>query len=177
VRAVGLILAAAYLVLVGWLMLRPQYVAWVDAPNLRPLATIRADLALGDPWLTCRRLGTGLALLAPLGVLLPMAGGRVRVSGPGSFARTVFAGLMVSLALEFLQTVVPGQIFDVDALLLNTAGVTLAYLAVVPVTRHRLRRRTPAPHRPTRPLPTPAPRLRPAAPAPASGRGAGIPPG
>jgi glycopeptide antibiotics resistance protein len=141
VRAVGLVLAAAYLALVGWLMLRPQYVAWVDAPNLRPLATIRADLALPDHLLAARRLGTGLALLAPLGVLLPMGGGRVVVSGLGSFARTVFAGLMVSLSLEFLQTGVPGQIFDVDALLLNTAGVVLAYLTVVPAVRHRLRRR------------------------------------
>lgn len=141
VRAVGLVLAAAYLVFIGWLMLRPHYVPWVDAPNLQPLASIRADLALDDPWLASRRLGAGLALLAPLGVILPMAGGRVLVSGLGSFARTVFAGLMVSLSLEFLQTVVPGQIFDVDALLLNTAGVTLAYLAVVPAVRHRLRRR------------------------------------
>lgn len=141
VRAVGLILAAVYLVFIGWLMLRPQYVAWVDAPNLRPFATIRADLALDDHWVAARSLGAGLALLAPLGVLLPMAGGRVLASGLGSFARTVFAGLMVSLSLEFVQTVVPGQIFDVDALLLNTVGVALAYLAVVPAVRHRLRRR------------------------------------
>lgn len=155
VRAAGLVLAAAYLALVGWLMLRPQYVPWVDAPNLRPFATIRADLALPDQLLAVRRLGAGLALLAPLGVLLPMAGGQVAVSGLGSFARTVFAGLMVSLGLEFLQTGVPGQIFDVDALLLNTAGVALAYLAVVPAVRHRLRRRVTGPRRhPQGPAPT-----------------------
>jgi glycopeptide antibiotics resistance protein len=147
VRAAGLVLAAAYLALIGWLMLRPQYVAWVDAPNLRPFATIRADLAQPDALLAAHRLGAGLALLAPLGVLLPMAGGRVAVSGLGSFARTVFAGLMVSLTLEFLQTGVPGQIFDVDALLLNTVGVALAYLAVVPAVRHRLRRRAGAARR------------------------------
>jgi glycopeptide antibiotics resistance protein len=146
VRAAGLVLAAAYLALIGWLMLRPQYVAWVDAPNLRPFATIRADLAQPDALLAAHRLGAGLALRAPLGVLLPMAGGRVVVSGLGSFARTVFAGLMVSLTLEFLQTGVPGQIFDVDALLLNTVGVALAYLAVVPAVRHRLRRRAGAAH-------------------------------
>lgn len=140
VRAVGLILAAVHLTLVGWLLLRPQYVAWVDAPNLRPLATIHADLAL-PPLDAARELGAGLVLLAPLGVLLPMAGGRARASGPGSFARTVFAGLMISLALEFMQTGVPGQIFDVDALLLNTAGVALAHLAVVPAARAWLRRR------------------------------------
>lgn len=141
VRAVGLVLAAFHLALVGWLMLRPHLLPWVDAPNLRPFATIRSDLALG-PAQAARRIGAGLALLAPLGVLLPMAGGRVRVSAPGSFARTVFAGLMFSLALEFAQTGVPGQIFDVDALLLNTAGVALAHLAVVPAARAWVHRRT-----------------------------------
>ncbi|WP_431960163.1 VanZ family protein [Actinacidiphila sp. bgisy160] len=137
----GLTLAAVHLALLGWLMLRPQYVPWVDAPNLRPFATIRHDLTMG-PAEAARRIGAGLALLAPLGVLLPMAGGRVRVSAPGSFARTVFAGLMISLTLEFVQTGVPGQIFDVDALLLNTAGVALAHLAVVPAARAWAHRRS-----------------------------------
>lgn len=140
VRAVGLLLAAAYLTFVGWLVLRPHYLPWVAAPNLQPLATIRADLAL--PGLAgVRRLGLGLGLLAPLGVLLPMAGARLYVSGFVSFLRTVFAALMVSLVIEFVQTVVPGQIFDVDALLLNTAGVVVTYLAVVPAGRRVLRRR------------------------------------
>lgn len=146
-RAMGLALTAVQLSFVGWLMLRPHYVPWVAAPNLRPFGTIRADLAM-SPFEAARRLLAGLVLLAPLGVLLPMAGGRIRTSGVGSFARTVFAGLMVSLSVEFLQTVVPGQIFDVDALLLNTAGVALVHLAVVPATRRHLRRRGSVPTRP-----------------------------
>lgn len=153
-RAVGLALTAVHLAFVGWLMLRPHYVPWVAAPNLRPLGTIRADLAMSPPE-AARRLLAGLVLLAPLGVLLPMAGGRVRTPGAVSFARTVFAGLMVSLSLEFLQTVVPGQIFDIDAVLLNTAGVALAYLSVVPAARRRLRRRGPGA------LTRPGPRARP----------------
>ncbi|MFC4032805.1 VanZ family protein [Streptomyces polygonati] len=140
VRAAGLLLSAAYLAFVGWMLLRPHYVPWVSAPNLRPLSTIRADLGMGAPE-AARRIGAGLALLAPLGVLLPMAGGRIRASGFASFARTVFAALMVSLSLEFTQTLVPGQLFDVDALLLNTLGVALAHLLVVPPVRRRLRRR------------------------------------
>ncbi|MEU3463659.1 VanZ family protein [Streptomyces sp. NPDC006733] len=139
-RVLGLTLTAVHLALVGWLLLRPHYVPWVAAPNLRPLGTIRADLAM-SPFEAARRLLAGLLLLAPLGVLLPMTGGRISAPGAVSFARTVFAGLMVSLSLEFLQTVVPGQIFDIDALLLNTAGVALAHLAVVPAARRRLRRR------------------------------------
>lgn len=136
----GLALTAAHLALIGWLTLRPHYVPWVAAPNLSPLRTIRTDYALGlaDG---LRTTFSGLALLAPLGVLLPMAGGRLTASSLGSFARTVFVGLMVSLGLEFVQTGVPGHVFDVDSILLNTAGVALVHLAVVPATRGRLRRR------------------------------------
>ncbi|WP_329135764.1 VanZ family protein [Streptomyces sp. NBC_01476] len=143
VRAAGLLLTAAYLAFVGWMLLRPHYVTWVPAPNLRPLGTIRADLGMGAAE-AAQRIGAGLALLAPLGVLLPLAGGRARTSGFASFARTVFAALMVSLALEFTQTLVPGQLFDVDALLLNTLGVAVVHLLVVPRVRRRLRDRAAA---------------------------------
>lgn len=138
VRAAGLLLTAAYLAFTGWLLLRPHYVAWVPSPNLRPFSTIRDDLRL-PPVQAARHLLAGLALLAPLGFLLPMAGGRIETSGVASFLRTVFAGLMVSLSVEFTQTMVPGQLFDVDALILNTAGVALAHLVVVPALRRRLR--------------------------------------
>ena len=39
------------------------------------------------------------------------------------------------------QTAVPGQVPDVDSVLLGTAGVAVAHLAVVPGYRYRLRRR------------------------------------
>lgn len=139
VRAAGILLTAAYLAFAAWLLLRPHYVAWVPSPNLRPFGTIRTSLGM-EPWPAARRLLAGLGLLAPLGILLPMAGGRVEGSGVASFVRTVFAGLMVSLSVEFTQTMVPGQLFDVDALILNTAGVALAHLLVVPPARRYLRR-------------------------------------
>ena len=136
----GLALTAAHLALIVWLTLRPHYVPWVAAPNLRPLETIRTDfaLSLADG---LRTTLSGLALLAPLAVLLPMAGGRLSASSLGSFARTVFVALMVSLGLEFVQTGVPGRVFDVDSILLNTVGVALVHLTVVPAARGRLRRR------------------------------------
>jgi glycopeptide antibiotics resistance protein len=159
VRAAGLLLTAAYLAFVCWLLLRPHSVAWVPAPNLRPFDTIRADLAAG-PVDAVRRIAEGLGLLAPLGVLLPMAGGRVRTAGVTSFVRTVFAGLMVSISVEFTQTMVPGQLFDVDALLLNTAGVALAHLLIVPAARRALRSREEAPTPAAPPAaPTPLPRV------------------
>ena len=119
--------------------LRPLDVPWVSAANLRPFASIRADLALG-PEAAARNIGKGLLLLAPLGVLLPLAGGRLTVSPLLSLMRTVAAGALLSLGIELLQTGVPGQVVDVDSLLLNTVGVALAHVAVVPGARALLRR-------------------------------------
>ena len=138
-RAAGIFFLLAHLLIVGWLTLRPLDVPWVTAANLQPFAGIRADLSLG-PVEAARRIGEGLLLLAPLGVLLPMAGGRLSVSPWASLARTVAAGSLISLAIELGQTGVPGQVVDVDSLLLNTIGVAIAHLLVVPMGRARLRR-------------------------------------
>jgi glycopeptide antibiotics resistance protein len=140
-RAAGLGLLAAHLLLVGWVTLRPLDVPWVTAPNLRPLAGIQADLAL-SPAEAAWRIGEGVALLAPLGVLLPLTAGRLYVSPLASLLRTVAAGALMSLAIELLQTGVPGQVVDVDSLWLNSAGVALAHLAAVPAGRAWLRRRS-----------------------------------
>ncbi|MFS4106837.1 VanZ family protein [Streptomyces sp. PD-S100-1] len=140
VRVTGGVLLVAHLAFVAWLMLRPLDVPWVMPANLRPFATIRADLALGGHE-AVRRLGEGLGLLAPLGVLLPLAHGRLCVSTFASLVRTVAAGAMVSLGIALLQTGVPGRVVDVDTLLLNTLGVALVHLSAVPALRSRLRRR------------------------------------
>ncbi|WP_328448919.1 VanZ family protein [Streptomyces sp. NBC_00386] len=140
VRVAGGVLLVAHLALVAWITLRPLDVPWVSAANLRPFAGIRADLALG-PEVAARRIAAGLGLLAPLGVLLPMAGGRLAASPLGSLLRTTAAGVLLSLGIELLQTGVPGQVVDIDSIMLNTLGVTLAHLAVVPAVRARLRRR------------------------------------
>ncbi|MBT3151639.1 VanZ family protein [Streptomyces sp. CHD11] len=139
IRVTGALLLAAHLAFVAWYALRPLDVPWVMPANLRPFDGIRGDFALG--WVTgVRRAGESMALLAPLGVLLPMAGGRLAVSRLGSLIRTTTAVALVSLAVELLQTAVPGQVVDVDSLLLNAAGAALAHLAVVPAGRAWLRR-------------------------------------
>lgn len=138
----GGVLLAAHLVLVGWLTLRPLDVPWAAAPNLTPLAGIRDDLAYGVLE-AARRIGSSLALLAPLGVLLPLVSGRLAPSplaAWSSLTRTAAAGALISLVIELLQTAVPGQVVNVDSVLLNTTGVVLAHLAVVPAGRARLRR-------------------------------------
>ncbi|MEU0394626.1 VanZ family protein [Streptomyces sp. NPDC006208] len=139
-RAAGVVLLLAHLLLVAWLTLRPLDVLWVTAANLEPFAGIKASLALG-PVEAARHIGEGLLLLAPLGILLPVAGGRLDVSPLASLTRTVAAAVLLSLGIELLQTGVPGQVVDIDSLLLNAAGVALAHLAVVPAGRARLRRR------------------------------------
>lgn len=140
VRVTGGVLLVAHLALVAWITLRPLDVPWVSAANLRPFAGIRADLALG-PEVAARRIAAGLGLLAPLGVLLPAAGGRLAVSPLGSLLRTTAAGALLSLGIELLQTGVPGQVVDIDSIMLNTLGVALAHLAMVPAARARFRRR------------------------------------
>ncbi|CAL9551122.1 VanZ family protein [Streptomyces sp. NPDC057837] len=142
IRVTGGVLLVAHLAFVAWLTLRPLDVPWVMPANLRPFAGIRADLALGWPQ-AVRPIGEKLALLAPLGVLLPMVSGRLAVSPLVSLLRTAAAGALLSLGIELLQTGVPGQVVDVDSLFLNTAGVALAHLALVPAGRSRLRRRAP----------------------------------
>jgi glycopeptide antibiotics resistance protein len=139
-RIAGIVLLLMHLLLVGWLSLRPLDVTWVTAANLTPFAGIRADLAMGTVE-AVRRIGGGLLLLAPLGILLPMAGGRLTVSPWLSMIRTVVTGALISLGIELLQTGVPGQVVDVDSLWLNTAGVAIAHLLVVPAGRARMRRR------------------------------------
>ncbi|KIF68284.1 membrane protein [Streptomyces sp. AcH 505] len=138
-RMAGFALLLMHLLLVGWLTLRPLDVTWVSAANLRPFAGIRADVALG-PFEAARRIIGGVVLLAPLGVLLPMAGGRLHVSPWASLARTVAAGALISLGIELLQTGVPGRVADVDSVLLGTLGVALAHVLFVPAGRARLRR-------------------------------------
>ncbi|MET8573900.1 VanZ family protein [Streptomyces sp. NPDC005012] len=139
-RTAGVLLLAAHLAVVGWLTLRPLDVPWITPANIRPMAGIRADLALGwEP--AARRILQDLALLAPLGVLFPLAGGRLWSPPLFSLARTMAAGALIALGIELLQTGVPGQVVDVDSLILNTAGLTLVHLAVVPAGRAALRRR------------------------------------
>ncbi|MFI1972813.1 hypothetical protein BLA24_26650 [Streptomyces cinnamoneus] len=148
-RVAGCVLLTVQLLVVGWLALRPLTAPWVSAARLEPLATIRADLAL-SPWDAARSIGAGVLPFAPLGVLLPWAGGRIAVSALGSLARTLFTAVMLSLALQVVQSGVVGQVLDVDKLLMNVTGVALAHVAVVPAVRARLRRR--AEGRPTPPL-------------------------
>ncbi|MFB4295881.1 VanZ family protein [Actinomadura sp. NTSP31] len=72
------------------------------------------------------QIGGNVALLAPLGVLLPIVWKSLR--GPLRLALLTGA---FSLAIETVQgAVVIGRAFDVDDVILNVAGVLIAYFLI-----------------------------------------------
>ncbi|MBB5934848.1 VanZ family protein [Streptomyces zagrosensis] len=139
-RVAGILLLVTQLAFIAWVSLRPLTATWVTAANLEPLASIRGDLELGFAEAT-RRIGRELLLYAPLGVLLPLAGGRIDAHRLGSLLRTVLASALISCSVELAQSTIAGQVVDVDTVLINALGVALAHLAVVPAVRGWLRRR------------------------------------
>ena len=139
-RRLGLLLIAVHLGLVLWLAFRPVSAAWMADTNLTPFATVRSELTVGTAH-AYLELARGLLLLAPLGVLLPLAGGRRDAAALPSFLRTVFAGVLIATGVELLQSTLTSHLLDVDDVLLAGIGIALAHLLVVPATRAALRRR------------------------------------
>ncbi|WP_308294917.1 VanZ family protein [Streptomyces sp. JJ66] len=138
VRSASRVLLVGYLVVAGALTLRPRTVPWVEPANVTVFATLRTPWASG-PREALTALGGDLLLLAPLGVLLPLASGALR-PWLASFLRTVTAVAALACLLEVTRTSVPGQTGNVDAVLLNTVGAGVAQLALYPVLRGGLRR-------------------------------------
>ena len=120
-------------------MLRPRTVPWVPPSNLQPFATIRADLAAG-PQAALLGIGGDLLLLAPVGVLLPLATGRLYGPRPATALRTVLMGVFLALGVAALRSGAPSRPVTADAVMLNAAGVALAHLLLYPPLRRRLLR-------------------------------------
>lgn len=139
IRTAGVVLLIGHLLIVGLLTLRPRAVPWVSPANLHPFASIRADLEAG-PQAALEGIGGELLLLAPLGLLLPLIGFRLHRGLLRTGAQMVLAGTLISLVLALLQTGVPGHVVNVDAAMLNAAGVPLAHLLFYPPLRAALRR-------------------------------------
>ncbi|WP_371481132.1 VanZ family protein [Kitasatospora sp. NBC_00315] len=160
-RTAGLVGLSLHLATVLWFVLRPLPVTWVYDTNLSPFGSVRRALAEGGGaalW----RVACELLLLAPLGVLLPLAGGRARAPWLPSFLRVAGLSAVLATALEFLASSVPGHVLDVDHILLGVLGACSVHLAVVPagralLRRHAVRVRVPAPARPRPPVQAPAP--------------------
>lgn len=138
-RRLGLLLLAVHLGLVVWSAFQPVSAAWMADSNLTPFATVRSELTAGTAH-AYLELARGLLLLAPLGVLLPLAGGRLNASPLPSFLRTVFAGVLIATGLEVLMSSLTSHLLDVDDVLLAAVGIALVHLAFVPAARAALRR-------------------------------------
>lgn len=101
---------------------------WRRWANLVPFGTIGPQLAVGlESGL--RQLIGNLLILAPLGFGLPVVWQRFRRLSP-----TLWAGFGVALSIELSQVTislmvgVPYRAFDVDDLMLNTAGAIIGWL-------------------------------------------------
>ena len=94
-----------------------------------PLRTIGRAVAAGWTSPEARTLVGNLAAFVPLGVLAPMLAPRWR-----SLVRVALLGFAVSLAVEASQLALslamafPWRVFDVDDLIVNTAGAVLGYV-------------------------------------------------
>ncbi|MET8697787.1 VanZ family protein [Kitasatospora sp. NPDC004723] len=167
-RVVGLLGLTLHLALVGWMVLRPLPVAWVDDANLTPLGSLRSSSGgqvLGE-----------LLLLCPLGFFLPLAGGRLTTRWLPSFLRTTGASALLATALEFLSSWAPGHVLNVDHILFAVVGVAAVHLALVPagrsfLLRHATAPRVPAPSSAPLPAPVPAPAVPAVYPEPVSSHG------
>ncbi|MDH6136000.1 glycopeptide antibiotics resistance protein [Kitasatospora sp. MAA4] len=155
-------LLALFLGLSCWLALRTTATGWAEDTTLTPFDSVRQAFEDGAA-AGLRRLADGLLPLAPLGVLLPLAGGRLRTAWLPSFAQVVGATSVISTALEFLRTSWAGQVLNVDDMLLGVIGAGLLHLAVVPSGRALLRarlaaERAPSPSSPSEPPAAAGPR-------------------
>jgi glycopeptide antibiotics resistance protein len=136
------VLLTLHAALLGWLMLRPVPTAWAYDANLTPFATLHRAFGAGSPTALDQVL-TAIGQTAPLGILLPLAGGRLRTAWFPSFLHAIGSSALIATGLEVLETSA-GRVLNVDDVLLGVIGAALAHLLVVPATRAALRRRADA---------------------------------
>lgn len=106
--------------------------------NLIPLVqTFRYLSHLENP-LVIRNLLGNLALLAPLGIFLPLLFRKLQ-----SFSAVIGVGFLVTLGIEIFQLPLRFRVFDIDDLIINTLGVALGYgvfrlAQLLPFVRRRM---------------------------------------
>lgn len=101
---------------------------WRDSVNLVPFRTIELYLRSSLTGVARVNLLGNLALLAPMGLMLPLRWRRF-----GGWWRIALAGVVCATSIELLQFArkyvlgMPGRSVDVDDVILNTLGVLLAF--------------------------------------------------
>ena len=106
-----------------------------------PLRSILDIVQHTAPMTALRQIGGNLLLLAPLGLLAPLAFPRLRTAG-----RSFWLILAAAVGIEAVQlllsllTGVPNRVVDIDDVLLNLLGGMAGYLAYFRLFRKRLAR-------------------------------------
>ncbi|MFI0238552.1 VanZ family protein [Streptomyces sp. NPDC016845] len=98
----------------------------IAGSNLRPGASLRQYADQYTFAAACKQIGGNLLLGAPFGLLLPVLVAR-RMRWLRVLALTAIVMVLVELAQGAL---VQGRAFDVDDVILNTAGALIAYVLV-----------------------------------------------
>ncbi|MEU9918357.1 VanZ family protein [Streptomyces sp. NPDC051001] len=130
-RAVAMLLAfaaaVAFAVVLARLTLEPSAAsASLTHSNLRPGDSIRNYLAQPAFRDTVKQLGGNIVLGIPFGVLLPVLVPRAR-----GLLRVAACTALLMLLVELVQgALITGRAFDIDDVLLNTAGALLGYLLI-----------------------------------------------
>jgi glycopeptide antibiotics resistance protein len=101
----------------------------VVVPNFVPLRTLAIYVANTDSVFWMGQLVGNLLLLLPVGLLGPIA-----LPAMNGWLRVLLVALVLSLAIEAAQLVVPNRMADVDDVLLNVIGALLGY-AILSVLR------------------------------------------
>jgi hypothetical protein len=125
VMAVAIVCMAAFAVALAKVTLVPSPSS--DAlihTNLHPGASIRAYLDQPNVRDTVKQIGGNVLLGVPFGILLPMLFPRAR-----GLLRVAVLTALVMVLIETTQGIlVEGRAFDIDDVILNTAGSLLGYL-------------------------------------------------
>jgi glycopeptide antibiotics resistance protein len=102
--------------------------------NFIPFTSIIESLNHFYYMVPIRNIGGNIILFAPFGFALTMRFTKTKVG------YLIFSGLLVSLTVEICQLMMGYRSFDVDDLLLNTAGTSLGALTFKFIVRWRARK-------------------------------------
>ncbi|MFI9341951.1 VanZ family protein [Streptomyces sp. NPDC052773] len=123
--ACAFVLMVAFSVVLARLTLEPSPASEsLTHSNLRPGHSLRAYLNESTPRDAVRQVGGNLLLGVPFGILVPVLAPRAR-----GIVRVLLLTALVMLMVELAQgAVVTGRAFDIDDVILNTAGALVGYL-------------------------------------------------
>jgi glycopeptide antibiotics resistance protein len=115
----------AFAVVLARLTLRPSPASVpLTHTNLHPGRSLRAYLDQPELRDAVRQIGGNLLLGVPFGVLVPVLAPRAR-----GVLRVLLLTATVMLLVEFAQgALVTGRAFDIDDVILNTAGALIGFL-------------------------------------------------